>query len=109
MPKVDIISIHTSSAEEILSAKEFNLMKDGVYILNAARGEIINEQSLEIFLKNKKVAGAWLDVFWEEPYKGNLVDYSNVILTPHIGSYSYEGRISMETAAVENLINHFKK
>jgi len=109
LPKVDIISIHTSSAEEILSAKEFNLMKDGVYILNAARGEIINEQSLEIFLKNKKVAGAWLDVFWEEPYKGNLVDYSNVILTPHIGSYSYEGRISMETAAVENLINHFKK
>ena len=103
----------------ILSAKEeihvhsplfeFNLMKDGVYILNAARGEIINEQSLEIFLKNKKVAGAWLDVFWEEPYQGSLIDFPNVILTPHIGSYSYEGRLMMETTAVKNLINHFNK
>jgi len=109
LPKVDIISIHTSSTEEILSTKEFNLMKDGIYILNSSRGEVINEQSLEIFLKNGKVSGVWLDVFWKEPYKGNLINYNNAILTPHIGSYSYEGRIIMETAAVENLINHFSK
>lgn len=109
LPKVDIISIHTSSTEEILAKTEFNLMKDGVYILNSSRGEVINEESLEIFLKNRKVAGAWLDVFWKEPYTGNLINYNNVILTPHIGSYSYEGRVIMETTAVENLINHFNK
>ena len=109
IPKVDIISIHTSNTEEILTTKEFNLMKDGIYILNSSRGEVINEESLEIFLKNGKVAGAWLDVFWKEPYKGNLINYNNVILTPHIGSYSYEGRVIMETTAVENLINHFNK
>ena len=109
LPKVDIISVHTSSTEEILSVEEFNLMKDGIYILNSSRGEVINEKSLEIFLKNGKIAGAWLDVFWQEPYKGNLINYNNVILTPHIGSYSYEGRVIMETTAVENLINHFNK
>ena len=109
LKKVDIISIHTSSTKEMITSKEFNLMKDGVYILNSSRGEVINEESLEFFLKNGKVAGAWLDVFWEEPYQGNLVNYNNVILTPHIGSYSYEGRVIMETTAVKNLINHFEK
>ncbi len=63
---------------------------------------------LETYLNNNKIAGAWLDVFWNEPYKGSLTEHNNVILTPHIGSYSYEGRSMMELTAVKNLINHFK-
>ena len=109
LPNADIISINTSSTDELLSYKEFDLMKKGVFILNSSRGEVINEKSFEESLRNEKIAGAWLDVFWEEPYKGNLVNYNNVILTPHIGSYSFEGRTSMETTAVENLINHFNE
>ena len=69
---------------------------------------MLNESLLETYLNNGKIAGAWLDVF-EEPYNGNLVNYKNVILTPHIGSYSFEEGAFMETSAVENLINHFKK
>jgi len=109
LPYADIISINTSSTDELLSSKEFDLMKDGVFILNSSRGEVINEISFEEYLRNKKIAGAWLDVFWEEPYKGSLANYDNVILTPHIGSYTLEGRTSMETTAVENLINHFNE
>ena len=48
---------------------------------------MLNESLLETYLNNGKIAGAWLDVFCEEPYNGNLVNYKNVILTPHIGSY----------------------
>ncbi len=109
LPKVDIISIHSSSEVEIISKNEYDQMKEGVYILNSSRGEVLNESLLENYLKNGKIAGAWLDVFCDEPYNGNLVNYKNVILTPHIGSYSFEGRTFMETSAVENLINHFKK
>lgn len=106
--EADIISIHTSSTEEIFGLKEFELMKQNVYILNSARAEVINEELLETYLNNNKIAGAWLDVFWNEPYKGSLTEHNNVILTPHIGSYSYEGRSMMELTAVKNLINHFK-
>lgn len=109
LPKVDIISIHSSGEKELISENEFNQMKDGVYILNSSRGEVLNENLLETYLKNGKIAGAWLDVFCDEPYNGKLTNYDNVILTPHIGSYSFEGRTHMETSAVENLINHFKK
>lgn len=109
LPKVDIISIHSSSENEIISKNEFDQMKEGVYILNSSRGEVLNEVLLEAYLKNGKIAGAWLDVFCDEPYHGNLVNCKNVILTPHIGSYSFEGRTFMETNAVENLINHFNR
>ena len=55
-------------------------------------------------LDSGKVAGAWLDTFTEEPYSGPLCDYSQVILTPHIGSYTAECRSAMEMEAVVNLL-----
>ena len=88
----------------MLSQKEFELMKSGVYILNVSRGGLIDEDALEVGLINNKVAGAWLDTFQEEPYHGNLSKFDNVILTPHIGSYTYEGRRKMEMDTVNNLI-----
>ena len=79
-------------------------MKPSSIIINTSRGEIINENDLEIALKEGLIAGAGLDVFQEEPYSGPLTNYENVILSPHIGSYAQEIRMAMELEAVNNLI-----
>jgi len=107
LPQADIITIHSSGEECILNTREFSLMETGVFLLNAARGGLISEEALLEALREGKVAGAWLDTFTNEPYSGSLCQYQNVILTPHIGSYTYECRRQMETEAVENLIKAF--
>ena len=84
------------------------LMKEGIFILNVARGGLIDEKELEKALNSGRVKGAWIDTFKEEPYSGNLIKYDQVILTPHIGSYSIEGRKKMELDAVNNLIEGMK-
>lgn len=104
LPQADVVSIHCSGEGCLLGEREFSLMKQGAYILNAARGGLIDEQALKQALDSGKAAGAWLDTFSEEPYQGILCDYDQVILTPHIGSYTLECRKEMETEAVENLI-----
>ena len=104
----DVISLHSSGEDLILGEKEFGLMKPGVYILNVSRGGLIHEDILENALISGKVAGAWLDTFEEEPYHGKLSNYGQVILTPHIGSYTYEGRKKMELDSVINLISSIK-
>jgi len=106
--RADIITIHSSGDKQIIGEREFSLMKDGVFLLNAARGSLISEPALIKALETGKVGGAWLDVFTDEPYKGALCKFSNVILTPHVGSYTEEGRSKMEMEAVENLINALK-
>ena len=84
-------------------------MKEGVFVLNVARGSNVDEGALIKALDSGKVAGAWIDTFCEEPYDGLLKDYSQVILTPHIGSYTLEGRKMMEMEAVMNLITAMKE
>lgn len=105
LEKADIITLHVSGEECLLGKGEFNLMKEGVYILNAARGGLIDENALKNALDSNKVAGAWIDTFNEEPYNGPLCKYQQVILTPHIGSYTFECRRSMEMEAVKNLLS----
>ena len=61
-----------------------------------------------MFLKDKKIKGAALDVFEQEPYNGRLKELDNVILTPHIGTYAEEARIKMEIEAVKNLLTGLK-
>ena len=56
------------------------------------------------FLKSGAVAGCWLDSFGQEPYRGPLCGLENVILTPHVGSYTHEGRLNMEMEAAANLL-----
>jgi D-3-phosphoglycerate dehydrogenase / 2-oxoglutarate reductase len=101
----DVITLHSSGEDLILGQKEFNLMKRGVYILNVARGGLIDEDALENGFISGKISGAWLDTFHREPYKGPLSKYEQVILTPHIGSYTIQGRKTMEMDSVKNLIN----
>jgi len=100
----DVISLHASGRDVILGVDEFNSMKDGVIILNGARGELVDEDALIDNLDNGRVNGAWMDVFREEPYQGRLTSYEQVLLTPHIATYTRQCRRSMEEEAVRNLL-----
>jgi D-3-phosphoglycerate dehydrogenase / 2-oxoglutarate reductase len=109
LPEADVITIHSSGHDCIIGEKEFAIMKKGAYLLNVARGGVISELSLIKAIENRTVAGAWLDTFEEEPYKGPLCGYQNVVLTPHVGSYTAECRLQMENEAVDNLLNYLKR
>jgi len=100
----DIITIHTSGDECLFDEAAFLRMKRGALLLNAARGNIVSEDALVKALDKEIIAGAWLDTFEKEPYAGPLCNYQNVILTPHIGSYTDACRKSMEKEAVDNLL-----
>ena len=83
-------------------------MKNGAYLVNIARGGVVDEDALFNALKINKLSGAAIDVFLQEPYSGPLCELENVALTPHLGSYSKEGKLQMEIDAVINLINVLK-
>jgi D-3-phosphoglycerate dehydrogenase / 2-oxoglutarate reductase len=100
----DVVSLHASGSEVLLTRERMASMKDGALILNAGRGELIDEQALLDALDSGRIAGAWLDVFRKEPYSGPLTERDNVVLTPHVGSYTAECRVEMEREAVENLL-----
>ncbi len=107
----DIILIHASNKmnKEILKKNDIKKMKKGVILINCSRGKLIDEKTLEYGLKSKKISGLGLDVFNKEPYSGNLSKYNNVILTPHIATFTKETRMQMELEATKNLIKSFKK
>lgn len=100
----DIVTIHASGKNTIVSGKKIKQMKDGAILINAARGGMVDEEALYSALLSGKISYAAIDTFAKEPYKGKLTELDNVILTPHIGSYAKEARIRMEIEAVKNLI-----
>ncbi len=104
----DAVSLHASGEDTLLGKDEFASMKEGIYLLNPARGGLIDYDSLFEGLDSGKVAGVWADAHPEEPYDGKLLQYDQALLTPHIGSYSLEGRIKMEMDAAQNLLDDLK-
>ena len=102
LKKSDFISLHVPAQKEyIINKKEFNLMKDGVGIINAARGGVINELELLSALDSGKVSFAGLDTFENEPKPAiKLLMHPNISLTPHIGAATNEAqdRIGLELA-----------
>lgn len=111
LAKSDIVTLHIPYSEEnhhFISTEELSKMKEGAIIVNAARGGLVDERALFHALSSKKLWGAALDCYEEEPYKGDLATFENVVLSTHIGSYAKEGRIMMENDAVKNLINGLK-
>ncbi|HHT9105572.1 MAG TPA: phosphoglycerate dehydrogenase [Candidatus Wujingus californicus] len=100
----DVVSIHASTTCKLLGEDEMRLIKRGGWLVNVSRGGVVDEEVLYRILKEDHLAGAALDVFEQEPYKGSLAQLDNVVLTPHIGSYAKEARVKMEREAVENLI-----
>jgi D-3-phosphoglycerate dehydrogenase len=105
LAKARVISMHAGGSDVILDATAFSKMQDGVILLNSARAGLVDEESLIEALDSGKVSGAWLDVFWNEPYKGALQNRANVLMTPHVCTYTKQCRKGMETEAVENLLN----
>ena len=111
LSKADIVTVHlpyASELEGIIGERELSLMKREAFLVNTARGGLVDEAALGKALKEKGIAGAALDVFEQEPYAGRLKELDNVILTPHIGSYAKEARVEMEAQAVKNLIEGLK-
>ncbi len=104
----DIITIHTPKTPEtidMITAKEIAKMKDGVILINVARGGLYNEKDLYDALKNGKVAMAGIDVFNKEPATDNpLLDLNNVTVTPHLGANTLESQYNIGTQAAENAI-----
>jgi glyoxylate reductase len=106
--KSDIVSLHvpyTKQTHELVNKSLLKKMKKNAFLVNTARGKIINEKELIIALKKKIIAGAALDVFYHEPIAKNhpFTKMENVVLTPHIGSSSKKTRDTMAALTVENL------
>jgi D-3-phosphoglycerate dehydrogenase len=94
--RADIVTIHlpkTPETEDWLDAEAFAKMKDGVYVVNVARGQLLDDKALEQALDSGKVAGAALDVFKEEPITEHpLFGRPNVVVTPHLGASTTEAQ-----------------
>ena len=108
LTKSDVISIHvphTNETEHVFNKKTFEQMKRTAFLINTARGKIINEKDLVYALKNKIIRGAGLDVFETEPLnkKSGLIGLKNVVLSPHIGSSTDETRLEMAKITLKNL------
>lgn len=104
----DFVSLHlplTPETRHYITERELALMKPTAYLINTARGPVIDEPALVEALKTSRIAGAGLDVFEDEPrLHPGLMGLDNVVLTPHIGSASRQTRTRMALVAAENLI-----
>lgn len=103
----DVVTLHCpmpGDGSPLLDAERLQSMRKGAWLINAARGGLVDESALHALLVSGHLAGAALDVFAREPYDGPLAELDNVVLTPHIGSYAVEARIRMEVDAVKNLL-----
>jgi D-3-phosphoglycerate dehydrogenase len=106
----DFITIHTPLTHEtkyLVRAETIKTMKDGVYIINCARGGIVNEKDLYEALESGKVAGAALDVFEQEPpVNSPLVNHPNVVCTPHLGASTQEAQENVALAVAEQIVDY---
>jgi glyoxylate reductase len=107
LARMDIVSIncpHTPATYHLLSARRLKMMKPSAYIVNTARGEVIDENTLARMLTAGELAGAGLDVFEHEPaVNPKLLKLKNVVLLPHMGSATLEGRIDMGEKVIVNI------
>jgi D-3-phosphoglycerate dehydrogenase len=113
LPQADFITIHvplTPHTKHMISTKEFNLMKDGVMLIDCSRGGVVDQEALYQALVSGKVAGAALDVFEEEPPKNNkLFTLNNVIATPHMGAQTHEAQLKASTQIAKAVIEALEK
>jgi len=107
----DIISIHTpltSSTKNLIDKGTIKQMKETTFVINTARGSIVNEKDLQEALINKRIAGAAIDVYEIEPAKDKaFLSLPNLICTPHIGGNSEEAVLAMGRSAINHLKKHF--
>jgi lactate dehydrogenase-like 2-hydroxyacid dehydrogenase len=103
----DFVSLHcpaTPETRHLMNAERLGRMKPGAYLINSARGDVVDEAALVQALQRGTIAGAGLDVFEREPQVApELVRMENVVLLPHLGSATEETRVAMGLRALENL------
>jgi D-3-phosphoglycerate dehydrogenase len=113
LPQADFITIHvplTSHTRHMISTKEFNLMKEGVMLIDCSRGGVVDQEALYQALVSGKVKGAALDVFEEEPPKNSkLLTLDNVIATPHMGAQTYEAQLKASIQIAKAVIEALEK
>ena len=104
---MDFISIncpHTKETHHLLDERRLKLLKPHAFVVNTARGEIIDEAALARLLADRRIAGAGLDVYEREPeIDPGLLKLDNVVLAPHLGSATHEGRIAMGEKVIVNI------
>ena len=107
LARMDIVSIncpHTPATYHLLSARRLKLLKPTAYVVNTARGEVIDENELARMIEAGAIAGAGLDVFEHEPaINPKLLSSSRVVALPHMGSATIEGRIDMGEKVIINI------
>ncbi len=107
LSRVDIVSVncpHTPATHQLLTSERLALMRPSAYLVNTSRGEVVDEAALARLLAEKKIAGAGLDVYSDEPnISKGLIDLPNVVLLPHIGSATIEGRLEMGDKVIINI------
>jgi glyoxylate reductase len=107
LARVDIVSVncpHTSATNHLLSRERLSLMQRSAYLVNTSRGEVVDEIALADLLAQRHIAGAGLDVYSSEPeIPAGLRDLPNVVLLPHIGSATIEGRLQMGDKVIINV------
>ncbi|HSH06700.1 MAG TPA: hydroxyacid dehydrogenase [Burkholderiales bacterium] len=112
LPQMDAVSVNTPLSDEtrhMFSAAEFAAMPSHAVIVNCARGGIIDEAALHAALKAKKIRGAGIDVFEEEPSPASnpLFTLENLIVSPHIAGVTVESTIRMSTQTAQNVLDRF--
>jgi len=110
LSKMDAVTLHcpkNNETTDLFTKQEFDLMKKSSFIINCARGGILNEEDLYEALTSKKIAGAGLDVFDVEPTPSSnpLFKLNNVILSPHIAGVTVESTVRMATETVQNVLD----
>ncbi len=107
LQRADFISLHCPGSQEnyhLINRERLAMMKPGAFLINTARGDVVDNQALIAALKYRTVAGAGLDVFEGEPrLNPGFLELENVVLLPHLGSATAETRLAMGERVIENL------
>ena len=113
LSQADFITIHvplTPRTRHMISTREFNMMKDGVMIIDCSRGGVVDQEALYQALISGKVKAAAIDVFEEEPPKNSkLLTLKNVIATPHIGAQTHEAQLKASIQIAQKIIENLEK
>ena len=113
LPEADFITVHvplTPHTRHMISTKEFNMMKDGVMLIDCSRGGVVDQEALYDTLVSGKVKAAALDVFEEEPPRDSkLLNLKNVHATPHIGAQTYEAQSRASVLIAKRVIEALEK
>lgn len=109
MKEADVVTVHVpllDSTKHLINKERLEMMKEGACLINTSRGPVVDEKALVEVLKAKRIKGAGLDVFEEEPaFAPGLAQLDNVVITPHIASATEETRGKMSEIAAQNIID----